>query len=134
MYVCVSVCMHVESIVAESDPRGPASYSLSAGDHNFHKTSIVGAELQTPETHTGNNSYMHAHTHTCVRKYIRARDKTVLSLKPSIPAEIGLCLPGIKLQEVSQKTLTSQLQTPPPLSRTQEYIHTSSAHNVDPCH
>lgn len=62
--VCACVCMHVESIVAESDPRGPASYSLSAGDHNFHKTSIVGAELQTPETHTGNNSYMHAHTHT----------------------------------------------------------------------
>lgn len=61
--VCMCMCMHVESIVAESDPRGPASYSLSAGDHNFHKTSIVGAELQTPETHTGNNSYTRAHTH-----------------------------------------------------------------------
>lgn len=55
----VSVCVYV---AAESDLRGPASYSLSAGDHHFHKTSIVGTELQTPETHTGNDAYAHKHT------------------------------------------------------------------------
>jgi len=73
VHVRLCVC-----VVVESDPRGPASYSLSAGDHHFHKTSIVGTELQTPETHTLEITRIH----TNIQKYIHTTDKTVASLKP----------------------------------------------------
>lgn len=92
--------------MAESDPRGPASYSLSAGDHHFHKTSIVGTELQTPETHTGNNSYAHTYVSTH-KKYIHDRDKTVLSLKPSNPAEIVFCWNKITGSPLKESYLTA---------------------------
>ena len=96
--LCSSVCVLVHACVrvsvcvcavAEGDPRGPASYSLSAGDHHFHKTSIVGTELQTPETHWKQLQCTHTHTHT--QKYIHTGDKTVRRLKRPIPAEIMFC-------------------------------------------
>ena len=92
--LCSSVCVLVHACVrvsvcvcavAEGDLRGPASYSLSAGDHHFHKTSIVGTELQTPETHwkqlqcthTHTHTHTHIHTNTHTQKYIHTEDKTV---------------------------------------------------------
>lgn len=102
------VCVHVqharacESIVAESDPRGPASYSLSAGDHNFHKTGIVGAGLQTPETHTHTHTWKQLlctdthtkknHTHTIMQECTSRTNKnthTSLHTYSSVVWELG---------------------------------------------
>lgn len=69
--VCVFVCVFA---CVENNPRGPASYSLSAGDHHFHKTSIVGTELQTVETHTGNSLYAHMHTHKIKKIHTQQRE------------------------------------------------------------